>query len=1288
MASSWTSLSNLPTLPTTFQPNTMVLLSDGTVMVHNTMQSDKTGAATAGWEWFRLTPDDKGDYDTGTWAGPFNMATARQFFASAVLKDGRLFVLGGEYSSAGGDTALGEIFDPQTNSWSTMTTPAAFNWINGDAVSVVLGDGRVIFGALQSSRTAIWDPITDDWREAGLGFGASIVPSKVGRTDEETWTLLPDGTVLAVEISATPSAEKYDPATDLWVPADQTPATLTQALALMNLMDTTVPPPQPSINISEIGPALVLPNGTLFAIGATGHTAIYTPPASPSQPGSWAAGPDLPADTSTAKFNNVNGNLQTAIDAPAVLLPGGKVLLMAGNTVREVDSGGNVSFWSNPSNVYVYDPVANTTPTLLSPQPPTNGNDTWTARFLLLPNAKVFFTGEQSALQMLTPDASLTSPDASWKPTITDAPSQLVTDHTYVLTGRQFNGLSTGSVYGDDAQMASNFPIVRLTNTSSGKVSYLRSTNFSNQGIATGNTLVTTEINVPHGLADGAYNLQVIANAIASDPFPVHVSSRDCFLQFDRSTYAQGEIQSMINANGAPAVIDPAAFVIVEGFTPGELGLTASNLGHPPNKPSIPDSAAGFHFVFSGPVLPEDPGLPNSPQRFTFPFKAVFDNADGTGSGVFNLGASSVPLAVNASLTAGGTTVAGSGNVILTKNPNPFILHGDVVHGYPWYLSVDIKTFQVKAGSHRFNTPVPNTGNARADATGYIQTIIGAFNGDRASAASLFDALSLYEDPTTITLAPTAIDGTPVFNFVLARIRYRDTIPANNVRCFFRMWPAQQTNATYGSPTTLYRSAPTAGGQVIPLLGVQGDEIMTIPFFATPRVHAESTASMTTQTDSPNVQAMISPSTLGGEVDSYFGAWLDINQPAEKVFPVRMVGGALGAIPDGPFTGMGQLLSIQELVRSEHQCLLCEVSFDLDPIPGNADPSNNDKLAQRNLTFGAAPNPGLEDSRRVPQTFEIRPTPHNLRADLRPDELMIDWGKVPRDAVAQIYLPAVLADEILGMAADLYTTHRLSKVDGSTLACPTGGVTYIPIPRSAGPNFAGLLTVSLPLGIRQGDVYDVTVRQVTSSVGRVPSTRGTQVALGRTTATAVGIATVKGVTEFQWRRTLGVFHLRIPISTKHALLRLEERRLSIMRHIGKAILITDRWYKVFHRLLDQLAGRVRDMGGDPSKVVPDPNGNWDGQIPDGSHGKGASGEERVSSIGKVWGVVYDRFGDFEGFVLDTEDGQRRFDSREPEVEQIVRRAWADRILVAVATERHDPHRIESIVLLGPPMRRD
>ena len=70
--------------------------------------------------------------------------------------------------------------------------------------------------------------------------------------------------------------------------------------------------------------------------------------------------------------------------------------------------------------------------------------------------------------------------------------------------------------------------------------------------------------------------------------------------------------------------------------------------------------------------------------------------------------------------------------------------------------------------------------------------------------------------------------------------------------------------------------------------------------------------------------------------------------------------------------------------------------------------------------------------------------------------------------------------------------------------------------------------------------------------------------------------------------------------------------------------------------------------------------------------------------GKVVSLVYDRFGDFCGFVLDTEDGRRRFAAREPEIEMVVNRAWEERILTSVFVERHALHRPEEIVLHSPP----
>ena len=91
----------------------------------------------------------------------------------------------------------------------------------------------------------------------------------------------------------------------------------------------------------------------------------------------------------------------------------------------------------------------------------------------------------------------------------------------------------------------------------------------------------------------------------------------------------------------------------------------------------------------------------------------------------------------------------------------------------------------------------------------------------------------------------------------------------------------------------------------------------------------------------------------------------------------------------------------------------------------------------------------------------------------------------------------------------------------------------------------------------------------------------------------------------------------------------------------------------------------------------------------GEHGHGehghehhhhGEGDERSGFTGKVHGLVYDRVGDFDGFLLDTEEGEQAFDCREPAIEQIISRAWAERILITVFVDAQEPWRPARIVL--------
>src|SRR5579884_705715 len=139
----WQPLSN----PPSFGASTMLLLTDGTVMRQE----------AGGKNWWRLTPDSSGNYVNGTWSPLAPMKNSRLYYSSAVLRDGRVFVAGGEYSDGGGDLDAAEIFQPLLNYWTSVPTPAGWTSI-GDAPCCVFPDGRLLLGSIGDTRTAIYDP--------------------------------------------------------------------------------------------------------------------------------------------------------------------------------------------------------------------------------------------------------------------------------------------------------------------------------------------------------------------------------------------------------------------------------------------------------------------------------------------------------------------------------------------------------------------------------------------------------------------------------------------------------------------------------------------------------------------------------------------------------------------------------------------------------------------------------------------------------------------------------------------------------------------------------------------------------------------------------------------------------------------------------------------------------------------------------------------------------------------------------------------------------------------------
>jgi len=460
----------------------MLLLSDGTVMAKGT-----AGGGGIGNAWYKLTPDANGSYVNGTWSTRAPMQDTRLWFSSQVLQDGRVFVAGGEYPQDPPNHIFGrataEIYDPVTNTWTRIDPPASlldptmpspvsssYHQAFADSVSEILSNGTVLVSpVLPKVRggTLIYDPATNVW-SAG-----PILANNVAYQDEASWVKLPDNSILTIDPFGT-NSERYIPSTNTWISDSTVPTNLYDPFGF------------------ELGPAFLLPDGKAFFQGATGHTAIYTPSGTTS-PGIWVAGPDIP-------------NSQAPPDAAAAMMVNGKILC----ALSPLPTSGN--HFPSPTSFYEYDSSTSSFAQVTGPTGSTENHPSYETSMLVLPDGSVLYVSFSSQLYVYRPDGN---PMASGKPAITGISSN--GDGSYHLMGTLLNGISEGAAYGDDAQMASNYPLVRLAATNL-SVYYTRTYNWSSTGVMTGNTPVSTEFRLPAGLPIGMYSVVAVANGIASDP--------------------------------------------------------------------------------------------------------------------------------------------------------------------------------------------------------------------------------------------------------------------------------------------------------------------------------------------------------------------------------------------------------------------------------------------------------------------------------------------------------------------------------------------------------------------------------------------------------------------------------------------------------------------------------------------------------------------------------------------------------------------------------------------------
>ena len=812
-------------------------------------------------------------------------------------------------------------------------------------------------------------------------------------------------------------------------------------------------------------------------------------------------------------------------------------------------------------------------------------------------------------------------------------------------------------------------------------------------------------------------------------------------LILERSTFSQDEAKANPNFDGA-------ILVTVDGLKPNQfpgggittLSPTAAQLASwaPEVTPMTP---TGLDVVPTG-VASDDPTLADRLQRFTFTYRIS------VGPAAFGFGGNSNNVRVDATLAspAVSSALTDFAWIQLVKSANPFML--DLANGNttPW-LSSDVRVFPVVAGdSFQGQTLAVNA--TRAQALTFLRNLVSGMT------VAEFESLPTGQGASALSPFPTTTGSNEkVYNFAVARVRLSAAgASASDVRVFFRIFTSQTTAAlTYresppGVPIEGYKR--TAGANPIALPGTDagGNEWLSFPMFSATR-----TSPPEAQTDADNVKD-VSPDT-----STFFGALIDNNLNDAYLPPTPNSGGAPVDLPT--------------LMMGEHQCIVAQIEFPDTPIPNGATPFTSDKLSQRNIALSAIANPGLDASRVALHTFEIEATPGAITADRPPDELLLDWRDgTPDGTEVRVFIPTWSAQKVVELADRFYPRHEIRAVDAHTVSVPGGGLRYLPIPAYT-LRQTGVITAHFPLGVKQGQRFDLSVRQVT--------TRGRPIKVERPRVTAISLEEAaklvrgteakagsqkrgarkgeasleRGVYELgenqilvtdlrvldaagdhavlvahpdpeevarareeagSWRETIGAFQLGIPVSVRADMLTHHLRLLSVLRWRAERLRPRSRWYETFVRYVDLIAEKVRALGGDPWTVVATPDGVLEpgdkGDYPEdeggGLGGVDDPGDPFLEPQGDDWlgdtggletpdkakpglwsghvsGLLFDHFGDFEGFTLESYGGShRRFFSREDAIRDLVRSAWIERYVVSVITVSAQTRRVRRLLIRG------
>ena len=125
-------------------------------------------------------------------------------------------------------------------------------------------------------------------------------------------------------------------------------------------------------------------------------------------------------------------------------------------------------------------------------------------------------------------------------------------------------------------------------------------------------------------------------------------------------------------------------------------------------------------------------------------------------------------------------------------------------------------------------------------------------------------------------------------------------------------------------------------------------------------------------------------------------------------------------------------------------------------------------------------------------------------------------------------------------------------------------------------DLAGLITLDLPAGIREGQTFRIVVRQVVDRAKPPPPPRATRQFIAVANAAAAASKA---------RYIIGAFQFSVEVKKAADILVADRRRLTVLNRVIATVPIENRWYPVLKRNLDQITQRATALGGQPGGLL-------------------------------------------------------------------------------------------------------